>query len=74
MVNPFDKLRAQLNEPSDMIRAAEVRRLTGWDRRYLLKLRRLGVVKAWQPFPGAWPWYSRTEILKLSEASLKGQQ
>jgi hypothetical protein len=54
-----------VNDPRDKIRAREVLKLTGWDRKYLHKLRRAGRLTVWQPYASAWPWYSRREILDL---------
>jgi hypothetical protein len=55
-----------MQEPDGvMIRAAEVRRLTGWNKKHIRKLRVCGIIKVWQPFANGWPWYYRDQILNL---------
>src|SRR5262245_19054614 len=46
-----------------MIRLATVVQLTGWSHSYVAKLRRLGVLKIWRPYPKARPWYFRKQIM-----------
>lgn len=50
---------------SDLIRIAEVMALTGWDRHYVHKLAKAGVLTLTTLSPGGWPWYYRTQVLAL---------
>lgn len=50
---------------NELIRLAVVLDLTGWSEDYVKKLRSLGVLDVYVPYPGARAWYHRSQIEKM---------
>lgn len=57
----------------EWIRMKEAKRITGWSRDYLRKLAERGVITVLKPFPGAWWFYDRQELLALLNGSQKSK-
>lgn len=51
------------------IRPSTVLKMTGWDRKYLDKLRERGVLRVWKPFAHAWCWYDQDQIESVLNGS-----
>ncbi len=59
-----------MEKDPELIRLAEVIKLTGWGVTYVNKLRECGALLTWRPTPRSRPWYYRSQILKILNPTL----